>query len=304
MDYKKIIRNQQLRFIILRALSWVPDSLMLRLQYRIKMGFWPNLDNPKRYTEKLQLYKMKYRNPVMHQCVDKYEVRKFVESKGLGSLLNELYGVYDSPDKIDFSILPEKFVVKTTNGSGGQNVIVVKNKKEADFEDIIQRLCLWHSRKKSGASLGREWAYEGQYPPRIIIERYLENSAKGQEYNNSQSCLTDYKFFCFNGEPFCVQVDSGRYDEHRQNFYDMKWQSLGVHCSYPEGQGVIKPEVFDEMKKLASQLSKEFPFVRVDLYDVDEKVYFGELTFYPSSGYGTFHPDSFDFILGSLFTEY
>ena len=304
MNYKKIIKNQQLRFKILRALTWIPDSLMLRLQYFIKMGFLPNFGNPKRFTEKIQLYKMEYRNPVMHQCVDKYEVRKYVESKGLGSILNELYGVYDSPDKIDFSILPEKFVIKTTNGSGGQNVIVVNNKNEADYDDILKRLYHWHSRKKSGASFGREWAYEGQYPPRIIIERYLQNSVDRQEFTNSQHWLTDYKFFCFNGEPFCVQVDSGRYDEHRQNFYDMQWQSLGVHCSYPEGKNMVKPEGFDEMKELASQLSKEFPFVRVDLYNVDKKVYFGELTFYPSSGYGSFKPDNFDFILGSLFTEY
>ncbi len=115
--------------------------------------------------------------------------------------------------------------------------------------------------------------------------------------------LTDYKFFCFNGQPFCVQVDSGRYDQHCQSFYDMDWNALGVHCSYPEGDEVNRPVGFDEMKRIAAQLSEEFPFVRVDLYNVGEKVYFGELTFYPSSGYGSFKPDSFDSLLGSLFTS-
>lgn len=116
--------------------------------------------------------------------------------------------------------------------------------------------------------------------------------------------LTDYKFFCFNGEPFCVQIDTGRYDGHRQNFYDMQWQSLGVHCSYPEGEGVRKPDGFEEMKTLAAQLSKDFPFVRVDLYNVGGKIYFGELTFYPSAGYGLFKPEAFDEELGRQFVEY
>ena len=116
--------------------------------------------------------------------------------------------------------------------------------------------------------------------------------------------LTDYKFFCFNGKPYCVQVDTGRYNGHRQNFYDMQWRSLGVHCTYPEGEGVERPESFEEMKTLAAQLSKDFLFVRVDLYNVGGKIYFGELTFYPSSGYGKFKPDRFDFDMGLFFTEY
>lgn len=180
MDYKKIIRNQRLRFQILNALSWVPDSIMLKIQYRIKMGFWPDFQHPKRFTEKLQLYKMKYRNPVMHQCVDKYEVRKYVERKGLGHILNELYGVYDKPEDIDFSILPQQFVIKTTDGGGGQNVIVVRDKNTADFRDIMHKLRTWNSQKNSGASFGREWAYKGEFHPRIIIEKYLEDDMGGQ----------------------------------------------------------------------------------------------------------------------------
>ena len=179
MNYKKIIRSQNLRFKILSLLSWVPDSLMVRLQYRIKMGFWPNLKHPTRFTEKLQLYKIKYRNPVMHQCVDKYEVRKYVESKGLGHILNELYGVYNTPDEIDFSVLPNQFVIKTTNGGGGLNVIVVKDKITADLSDIMQKITLWHNQKSEATSAGREWAYEGKYPSRIIIEKYLEDKIGG-----------------------------------------------------------------------------------------------------------------------------
>ena len=113
--------------------------------------------------------------------------------------------------------------------------------------------------------------------------------------------LTDYKFFCFNGKPYCVQVDTGRFDGHRQNFYDMQWRSMGVHCTYPEGEIVEKPDGFEEMKRLAAELSRDFPFVRVDLYNVGGRIYFGELTFYPSSGYGRFKPESFDTELGAQF---
>ena len=131
---------------------------------------------------------------------------------------------------------------------------------------------------------------------RIIIEKYLED-AKSDE-------LTDYKFFCFNGQPRCVQVDTGRFDTHHQNYYDMQWQSLGVHCTYPEGKLLPIPINFEKMRCVAAQLSVDFPFVRVDLYNVNGEIYFGELTFYPSSGYGTFHPSEFDFTLGNYFTDY
>lgn len=300
MNYKKIIRSQKTRSKILNLFSWVPDSIMLRIQYRIKMGFWPDFKHPKRFTEKMQLYKMKYRNPVMAQCVDKYEVRKYVESKGLGHILNKLYGVYNSINEINFDILPGKFVTKTTNGGGGLNVILVKDKSLCDIEDIKQKLLLWGAGKerKHKESLGREWAYTGIKKSRIIIEELLEDS------NNVNGTIEDYKFFCFNGEPKCVQVDTGRFDGHRQNYYDMAWKSLGVHCTYPEGELQPAPQNFDEMKDLAAQLSAEFPFVRVDLYNVQGKIYFGELTFYPSSGYGKFHPDEFDQKLGDYFTEY
>ena len=285
-----------MRIKILGLLNWVPDSIMLRLQYRIKMGVWPDFKHPTRFTDKLQLYKMRYRNPVMTQCVDKYEVRKYVEGKGLGHILNELYGVYDSFGYIDFESIPDSFVVKSTTGGGGFNVIVVKDKNTCDWNKIGTKVNAWGDHRKGTISPGREWAYSGMGSARIVVEKYLED-AKSEG-------LTDYKFFCFNGQPYCVQVDTGRFDGHHQNYYDMQWQSLGVHCTYPEGEPQGEPQNFGEMIQVAKQLSADFPFVRVDLYNVNGKVYFGELTFYPSSGYGKFHPDEFDFTLGSFFTQY
>lgn len=296
MNYKHIIKKRQVRFKILHLLNWIPDTLMLRIQYRIKMGFWPNFKHPKRFTEKLQLYKMKYRNCVLSQCVDKYEVRGYVKAKGLEHILNDLYGVYNNIDEIDFDSLPAKFVVKSTAGGGGLNVIVVKDKSDYKFEDIKHEVTTWGQHKQGAISVGREWAYSGIDRSRIIVERYLEDFLSIE--------LTDYKFFCFKGEPKCVQVDTGRFDGHHQNYYDMQWQPLGVHCTYPEGKIQSMPLNFDEMKRVATILSEDFPFVRVDLYNVDNKVYFGELTFYPSSGYGKFYPDDFDLTLGKYFTKY
>lgn len=296
MNYKNIIKDQRLRFKILHRLNWVPDSLMLRLQYKIKFGRWPDFKHPKRFTEKLQLYKMKYRNPVMAQCVDKYEVRKYVERKGLEHILNVLYGVYDTFDEIDFGSIPDRFVVKSTTGGGGFNVIVVKEKDTCDWKEIGNKINTWGVHIEGSVSPGREWAYSGMGRTRIVIEQFLEDT--------KSEGLTDYKFFCFSGLPYCVQVDTGRFDGHHQNYYDMQWKSLGVHCTYPEGEPQEEPQNFDEMKCVAAQLSADFPFVRVDLYNISGKIYFGELTFYPSSGYGKFHPDKFDFQLGKEFTEY
>ena len=297
MDYKKIIKNQQLRFFILRILRWIPDSIMLRIQYRMKMGFWPDFKHPKRYTEKLQLYKMKYRNPVMHQCVDKYEVRKYVESKGLGYILNELYGVYDSPYNIDFSKLPDKFVAKTTTGGGGQNVIVVTDKKKCDIEELHRKLALWKGANNLGALAGREWAYQN-CKPRIIIEKFLEDQVGGGN-------LSDYKLLCFDVHMKYIWIDKGRYSNHQRGFWDEELKFHNIYYGYPIlDKDMPLPTNIQEMIRVAEKLSENFYHARIDLYNVDGRIIFGEITFYSSSGYRKFEPDEFDFQLGSYFTEY
>ena len=299
MNYKKIIRSQKLRFKILRALAWIPDSIMLRLQYRIKMGFWPNFKQPKRYTEKLQLYKMKYRNPIMAQCVDKFEVRKYVESKGLGHILNELYGVYDSVDDINFNSLPNKFVVKSTTGGGGFNVIVVKDKKQCNFEDIKRKIATWDKHKRGSINAGREWAYKNMRGTRIIIEKFLEDP----------TCdLVDYKFFCFNGEPtFLYIITDRKPGEYAYlGIYNINFEKLSVYrCDERNSLHIVKkPQNYEKMVCIARKLAEDFPHVRVDLYNIGGTIFFGELTFYDGSGYFHYDPDSFDLTVGSYFTEY
>lgn len=297
MDYKRIIRSRSVRYNILKSLSWIPDSVMLRIQYRIKMGFWPNFKNPKRFTEKIQLYKMYYRNPIMHQCVDKYEVRKYVENKGLKYILNELYGLYNTPDEIDFNTLPEKFVIKTTDGGGGLNVIVVKDKNSMNVDDVLKKLRQWN-KGRSGKTVnsGREWAYEIQSPSRIIIEKYLEDKIGNGD-------LSDYKLMFFNGKFRFLWIDKDRYINHHRGFWDENLHFLpsvkSDHDTFENPPDL--PSCIHEMINVGEILAKDFPYARIDLYDVNNRVIFGEITFYPWSGYVTFSPDSFDIRLGSFF---
>ena len=290
MDYKKIFKSRKLRHAILRGLSLVPDGTMLKVQYKMKHGRKLDLKNPKRFTEKLQWYKINYRNDILHQCVDKYAVREYVEQKGLDDILVGLYGVYDSVDDVDVSTLPEKFVLKTTNGGGGLNVFICKNKSTFDKSTVKEQIGSLKEYKHGDG--GREWAYIG-VKPRIIVEEYLENP------ENPDAGVNDYKFLCFNGKPEYVIVDANRYIDHKRNFYDIDWTYRDVSSDHDNfGDIMGKPEGYEDMVAVAAKLSEGFPFVRVDLYNVKGKTYFGELTFYPWSGYVQFTPDEFDFELG------
>lgn len=295
MNYKKIIKNQKTRFAILKALRWVPDKTMCGIQYWIKLGRICNFSNPKRWTEKLQLYKIKYRNPIMSNCVDKYEVRRFVERRGCGRNLVKLYGLWSNPNKIDFDKLPNQFVLKTTNGGGGLDVVLVRDKTSLNQKETIDFLA---SKMNKGVNSGREWAYTGIKKSRIICEELLVNS------ENQEAGIDDFKILCFSGEPKFIWVDNGRFTEHRRNFFNTDWQRVNVTSDTPQFDTEYpKPRNFDEMMEVARKLSEGFPFVRVDLYNIDGKIYFGELTFYPWAGYIQFTPDSFDFELGALMSD-
>lgn len=294
MDYKKIIKNRNTRFLILKLLGFVPDSIMLKLQYRIKLGRKLDLKAPKRFTEKLQWYKINYRNPLMHKCVDKYAVREYVESKGLGDILVKLYGHYKNIGDVPFSKLPNSFVIKTTHGGGGLNVVVVPDKSKIDTEELKEKLSFSEDRVANNGG-GREWAYYG-LKTGIIVEQLLVNR------QNPEAGVNDYKIFCYNGHAKYIIVDVDRYIGHKRNFYDRNWNNLHITSDCPAADREIeKPDNFDEMLRIAEKLSEDFPYVRVDLYCVDGKIYFGELTFYPWSGYVQFTPDMWDYKFGKKF---
>lgn len=294
MDYKSIIKSRSTRSKILKFLSFVPDEYMLRLQYWIKTGRFLNLKNPKRFTEKLQWYKLYYRNPLMKQCVNKFTVRDYVKRKGLENILVKLYAHYDNVNDIKWEEIPEEFVIKTQHGGGGLNVILCHDKTEKTKEEILSRLS-FNKTVNSSKSGGREWAY-WNISTGIVVEEMLINR------ENPQAGINDYKFFCYHGKPKYVIVDVDRYIGHKRNFYDTYWNNLHILSDCPaSNREILKPDNLDEMLVIAHKLSEDFPYVRVDLYSVEGKVYFGELTFYPWSGYVQFKPDDWDYIFGEGF---
>ncbi len=295
MDYKRIIKSQELRLKILGFTEFIPDKPMIKLQYKIATGRKLNLKNPKRFTEKLQWYKLNYRNPLMTQCADKYEVRRYIEKKGYEDILIPLYGVYDSADDIDFSNLPDRFVLKTTNGS--QTNILCNDKNKLDIKSTRQTLDSWINNRPVKA--GREWAYYN-IKPKIICEKYLD-----KDHNND---IVDYKFFCFKGHVECLLICKDRFSQSglKMGFYDRNFKFIDIDKKkysmtndYGEKVNVEKPQEFTKMLYIAEKLSKDFPHVRVDLYNIRGKIYFGELTFYDASGYVDY--GDFDIVLGKNF---
>lgn len=292
MDYKKIIKNQELRINILRFTKIIPDKIMIKIQYKIATGRNLNLKRPQRFTEKLQWYKLYYRDNLMTKCADKYAVREYIEKKGYKDILIPILGVYDNANEINFDKLPNKFVMKTTNGS--HTNLFCENKSKLNKEHAKDKLNKWLNRDT--ISPGREWAYHG-IKPKIICEEYLEKD------NNND--LIDYKFFCFNGKVYCLYVIIERFLKSgiKLGIYDRDFKKLNCRREdiSPIEKEIYKPKNYEKMLRIAEDLAKDFPHVRVDLYNIDGKILFGELTFYDGSGYKGFIPDKFDYELGKQF---
>lgn len=296
MNVKKILRSQTLRHRLLRFFSWLPDRVMLPIQYFLILHRWPNMKNPKRFTEKIQCYKAFYRNPTMLDCVDKYKVREYVRIKlGTEKYLNTLYQVCNNADEIDFNLLPDKFVIKTTDGGSGDNVLICRDKQKLNIESTIKKVNNW--RNKKYYSVSREWAYEGAKKSKIIVEKLLESPETGD------GSIDDYKFFCYNGKFRYLWVDKNRFSNHRRGFWDENLNFLpGIESDYPAIENEPKlPDNIQDMIVVAERLSKDFLFARIDLYNIQGNIIFGEITFYPASGYVQYNPDSFDYELGKYF---
>lgn len=296
MHYKKILKTRGIRFKILHCLEWIPDKWMIAIQYKIKMGKWPNIRHPKTFSEKIQWYKLYYRNPLMVQCVDKYEVYKYVEAKGFSDILVPLYGVWEKGEDIDFSKLPDKFVLKTTNSS--HENIVVTDKSKINESEVIEKLNTWLG--LTNKSPAREWAYDG-CQHRIICVKYIEKDSNGR--------LIDYRMQCFNGKfnLLRITIDSAdcvsRNELYSEGYYTREFKKLGVteEDGKPYDFVLEKPKNFERMIQIAETLSADFPQARIDLYNQDGQIWFGEITFYDNAGYIKFHPESFDYDLGKEF---
>lgn len=295
MDYKKLIKSRNIRIKIMQLLSFLPDEWMVRFQYRIKLGRKLNLKKPQRFTEKLQWYKLYYRNPLMTKCVDKYDVREYVKECGLEEILNEIYGIYDTPEEIDFDKLPNQFVMKDTLGGGGNSVIIITNKASMNKAEIMEKMKQWVSEPINKKHPGREWVYDGK-KHRILVEKYLEVAGD----------LPDYKFYCFSGKVECFYVRkdySLSHEKGKMCFYnrDCEYIPVGLDYCKASGEALVLPHNIEGMLDVAEKIAKGFPHIRVDLYNVDNAILFGEMTFFSASGYFKFEPDEFDYKLGSYF---
>ena len=296
MDYKRLIKSRETRLLILRLLSFVPDKIMLQLQYRIKLNRKLNLKEPLRYTEKIQWYKLYYRDRKMIQCVDKYDVREYISNRGYGELLVKCYVVYNRAEEIDFLTLPNQFVMKSTLGGGGNSVFICEDKSKLDIEILKKKAGEWVKPRLRVRDGGREWPYYSGKKPRIIIEELI--------VDDNETGLIDYKFTCCNGKVRCIFVlyDRSLGQNAKMTTYNKDFENIHVsELAELEGEGVPRPKNYERMLEIAEDLAKEFPLVRVDLYNKSGKIFFGELTFYDESGYTQFVPDEFDTKLGRQF---
>lgn len=274
---------------MLKVISKIlPDKIYLKLKFYIIFHKKLNLKSPTTYNEKLQWLKLYNRKKIYTQMVDKYEVKKYV-----ANIIGEEYiiptlGVYDKFDDIDFQKLPKQFVIKCTHDSGG--LVICKDKDSFNYEQA--KIKINKSLKNNYFYSGREWPYKN-VKPRIIIEKYMEDM-KTKE-------LRDYKFFCFDGKVECFKIDFNRQTRHQANYYDKNGNLLKF------GEEICPPDFTEKLElpinlrlmiELAEKLSKGIKFIRVDFYEMNEKAYFGELTFYPASGFGKFIPKEWDMKLG------
>lgn len=268
----------------------LPDSIFLKMRYYAIFGKKLNLKTPRTYSEKLQWLKLFDRKKLYNKLVDKYEVKEYVSNIIGEQYIIKTLGVWDCFDDIDFCTLPSQFVLKTTHDSGG--IVICKEKSKFDIEA---------ARKKINQSLnnnfyytGREWPYK-DLKPRIIAEEYKEDSETEE--------LRDYKFFCFDGAVKALFIASDRQiegEETKFDFFDENYNHLPFINGHPNAKVLpSQPKCFEEMKELAGKLSKGFPEVRVDFYEVDGSVYFGELTFFHWSGLVPFEPEMWDEKFGS-----
>ncbi len=287
MKYNSLFRDYY-NYLLEKGL--ISEERYLKALYFKRTGKKLNLSNPITFNEKLQWLKVYYRNPLAYICADKYRVRDYIKEKIGEEILNELIDVYDSPKEIDVNRLPDNFVLKTSHGNG--NTLICRDKKKVNWKKKLNNFSKL-LKTNYYLALQLEWPYKNNHP-RIICEKFLED--------NETNDLMDYKMFCFSGNPAVIQVDFDRFTNHKRNIYDIDWNFMDKEIRYPSDpkKKIKKPEYLSEMIEISKILSHDFPHVRVDLYLVNKKIYFGELTFFHGSGYEEFRPESFNKQMGDL----
>lgn len=291
---KKFITDPQIRLGYLSKLGVydnMPDEKYLKKCFRIYMQRDLDLENPKTFNEKLQWLKLYNRNPEYTVMVDKVKVKEWVAEKVGKEYIIPTLGVWDDPDEIDFKVLPDQFVLKCNHNSG-TGMCICKDKSKLDIDKVKKEL-------KKGLNEDyylkfREWPYKN-VPRKILAEAYLNDNDKEE--------LNDYKLMCFNGKLKMTFVCTDRFSDDglKVTFYDREWRKMPFERHYHASKVEIeKPHTYDKMIQLAERLSNGIPFVRVDFYEVKGKVYFGEMTFFPGSGFEEFTPENWDYDLGDM----
>lgn len=268
----------------------LPDMLYLKLKYYLTIGNKLNLDNPKSFNEKLQWLKLYDHRPEYTMMVDKYLVRQYISEKLGEEYLIPLLGVWENPDDINFDELPDQFVLKCNHNSG-LGMYICQDKMKLDIEKVKQELR--RGLKQDYYLHGREWPYKN-VQRRIIAEKYMVDKSEVE--------LKDYKFLCFGGEVKCSFICSDRFTSNglHVTFFDQNWRIMPFERHYPAfKEGLPKPKNYVKMVELAEKLAIDMIFVRVDFYEVNGKIYFGELTLYPGSGFEEFTPMEWDYTLGN-----
>lgn len=287
---KKVLKKLLLTIMTRRIFWCIPDDFYLKMRYRIKMGVPLHLNNPKSFNEKMQWLKLYDRRDCYTDMVDKFAAKEYV-----GKIIGRQYiiptiGVYDKFDDINFDQLPSRFVIKCTHDSGG--LVICDDKSKINKKEVRKKInkCL----RKNYYYIGREWPYKN-VRPRIIVEKYLDDSNKNG--------LRDYKFFCFNGEPKLLYVSDGSHSSNQRiAFFDTKFRHLDIKREDYGNYKILpkRPKTFNKMMELSRLLSKNIPHVRVDWYEVNGKLYFGELTFSTCGGMIPFVNKEWDMKLGRL----
>ncbi|GHH99566.1 ATP-grasp fold amidoligase family protein [Neobacillus kokaensis] len=260
---------------------------MLKAKFKRKHGYSLDLENPRTLSEKIQWIKLNGNIKRFSKYVDKFRVRNYVKEKIGEQYLIPLFGVYDNVNQIEWGKLPNSFAMKTTHGATWN--LIVKDKTRINRVSAKRKLRRWLRLRYY--TITGESNYRN-IKPRIVIEKFIKDPTGD---------LKDYKFFCFHGEPKFIQVDGGRFSNHKRDFYDLDWNNIPVRLKYKHFQEpVTKPSRLNEMLTIARKLSADFAFVRVDLYYTNEQIYFGEITFTPANGFKPFRPRYYDELFGQF----
>lgn len=286
----KFIRRVIEKLSRMGLFNFLPDKPFLKLRFWARVGKRLDFKTPKTFNEKLQWLKINDKNPEYTKMVDKYEVRDYISEKIGEEYLIPLLGVWDKFEEIDFDSLPNQFVLKCTHDSGG--LVICKEKSKLDIKKAEKKIK--KSLKRNFYKLTREWPYKN-VKPRIIAEKFMTDSLQGDG-------LADYKVLCFGGEAKLIELHLDRYGKrHTQDIYDVNWNKTTIsQDGYISDRIIEKPAQMDKIIELSRLLSKGIRHVRIDWYIIEEKIYFGEITFFDGSGFSPFDDEKDDLYIGSL----